>query len=114
MNTGLEFQEDMFDADAGKARAEEGMARAGSAFRVERWKVLADDWLMRKVTGTEFTADDLVRSIGLPDEGVNRNNVVGSWFREQRNQRKIVWAGRVKKSERIDRHTGLIRIWTVI
>lgn len=99
------------DFISGKWEAEKGMDRANNASRVQHWKELAEKYLFSRPKGTEFTADDLINHIGVPDE--TKNNVVGAWFNAQSKKRKITFTGRMKKSERVSRHTGLMRVWMV-
>ena len=101
-----------FDFMKGKQRAERGMEEAASAKRVHEWQHDAGKWFMSLPTGTNFTADDLTMAVGLPDEGPNRNNVVGAFINGLASSKMIKWTGGTVKSERVDRHTGMIRVWT--
>lgn len=104
------MKETEFDFAIGTALAEKGMLLASSASRVQSWQESADHWLSMQAT-CEFTADDLVKAVGLPSRGANQNNSVGAWISAQAKQRRIVFTGRFSKSERKDRHIGLQRIW---
>jgi hypothetical protein len=106
----MEDQPD-FSFIKGKAEAESGMDKASAAGRVHHWQVDAGRWFMLLPVGHEFSADDLIKAVGLPDEGVNKNNVVGAFFNSLAKSRFIKWTGKTMKSERIDRHTGMNRIW---
>ena len=108
-----EFQTDMFDKNAGKQRAETGMDLASSSFRVQKWKMKANEWLFHQ-KGNEITADDLTKDVGLPSNGENQNNVIGAWFNKKSHENLIFWTGRFQKSSRISRHVGMQRIWRVI
>lgn len=101
----------LFDLEQGQAAAEQGMWLADSAARVQQWKEMADAWLAELQVWSHFTADDLVAAVGLPDEGANRNNVVGAWMNAQSKKGLIEFAGRLSKSARVGRHTGLQRVW---
>ena len=79
--------------------------------RVSQWKVDATAWLESQWAGVEFTADDLVSVVGLPDEGINRNNVVGAWMSGQSKAGRIIWTGRFRKSARVVRHGNQQRVW---
>lgn len=92
---------------------EVGMDDARRAARVQAWKDAADAWLELLPAGREFTADDLVRAIGLPDFGVARNNVVGAWTSAKSKAGRIVWTGTFRKSERVVGHGNLQRVWRV-
>jgi hypothetical protein len=103
-----------FDFGEGKEKAEEGMSQASGAGRIFGWQHDAGRWFMLLPVGTEFTADDLTKAVGLPDQGLNRNNVVGAFFNGLAKARFIQWTGKTYKSERVDRHTGMNRVWLKI
>lgn len=100
-----------FDFGQGKKKADEGMDKAYGASRIFEWQHDAGRWFMLLPIGMEFTADDLIKAVGLPDQGPNRNNVVGAWFNSLARAGFIQWTGKTYKSERIDRHTGMNRVW---
>ena len=102
-----------FDPVAAEAAAEDGMDKARRAFRVQQWKEAANEWLATRDRGVVFTADSLVAVVGLPDVGPARNNVVGAWVSAQSKMGRIVFTGRLKKSERVERHGNLQRVWRV-
>lgn len=100
--------------ELGQAAADQGMARANAANRVQTWKQYADSWLIGVIqAGRKFTADDLINDVGLPDHGVGKNNVVGAWINAQSKRGLIEFTGQFRKSKRIDRHTGIQRVWKV-
>lgn len=101
----------LYDATEAALRAVDGMDLAEHAQRVQLWKDAALSWLRGIEHGREFTADDLVAEVGLPDRGVARNNVVGAFFGAQSKLRLIVWTGRFAKSERVIGHGNLQRVW---
>lgn len=101
------------DPVAARRAAEEGMARADAAERVQVWKLHADSWFERQPAGTTFQCDDLVAAIGIPDSGPGRNNVVGAWTSGKAKQRRIRWTGRFVPSRRIERHGNLNRVWVI-
>ena len=105
------MNQDEFNFGKGREKADEGMDAAATAGRVHHWRMDAGRWFMRLPIGEEFSADDLIRAVGLPDEGVNKNNVVGAFFNALAKSNFIGWTGKTMKSERIDRHTGMNRIW---
>jgi hypothetical protein len=105
---------DEFDFGEGEKEANEGMDKAYGAKRSAEWLHDMGRWFMLLPIGTEFTADDAVRMNGLPDEGVNKNNAVGSWFNALAKAKFIRWTGKTYKSERIARHTGMNRVWVKI
>jgi hypothetical protein len=87
------------------------MRLALQADRVGLWKVEAAIWLDRLPSGRVFTADDMIREIGVPGEGPNRNNVVGAVFSAASKQGRIRFAGRMRKSARVTRHGNVQRVW---
>jgi len=105
------MSETLFDDAGAQAAADEGMAKALRAERVEAWKGNAESWLEGVERYATFTADDLVAVIGLPDQGVARNNVVGAWLAAKSRKGVIRWTGRFKKSERVIGHGNLQRVW---
>lgn len=100
-----------FDSVTGDQLAREGMAKADSADRVQLWKQDAARWFATVPVGAEFTADDLTKAIGVPDEGANRNNVVGAFFSGLARNQRIRFAGRMRKSARVTRHSNVQRVW---
>jgi predicted nucleic acid-binding Zn-ribbon protein len=100
-----------FDKDASAARAEAGMEQARQAERVQLWKSAAENWMISLPPGTVFHADDMAAVIGVPDAGPNRNNVIGGIFSAAATRGLIRWTGETRKSERVDRHVGLQRVW---
>jgi hypothetical protein len=103
-----------FSYEAAEHDMQEGMDRASAAKRVQDWKLEADHWLAHQPTGAMVTADDLIEAVGVPDMGANRVNVVGAWFSSKAKLRFIRFTGRMQKSERRTRHTGLQRVWIII
>ena len=99
------------DPEKAEEEAEAGMRKALAAERVEAWKADALYWLCGRPIGLEFTADDLVDAVGLPDVGTNRNNVIGAFMRAQSATGRIEFTGELRKSERVVRHGNLNRVW---
>lgn len=108
-----EVEAPAFDGAAAEAAADAGEQRALHAKRVQQWKDNAQAWLDRQPSGTEFTADQLVAAIGLPDSGPARNNVVGAWISAQSQLGRISFTGAFRKSERVAGHGNLQRVWKV-
>ena len=100
-----------FNFGEANKKADEGMDKASAATRNFEWQHDAGRWFMSLPVGTELTADDLTKAVGLPDQGQNRNNVVGAFFNGLAEMKLIQWTGKTVKSQRIDRHTGMIRVW---
>jgi len=103
-----------FDKAFAQQLADAGMNTALNADRAQPWRMRASAWLLAQPAGIEFTADDLVAVIGLPDVGVNRNNAVGAWVAAQARLGRIVWTNRYRRSARVVRHGNLQRVWRVI
>lgn len=106
----------VFDPAEAERLAAEGMARAWRAERVAEWKWAAGEWLARLRPGTEISADDLTAAVGLPDvpeEGADRNNVIGAFFRAQARRGRLVSTGTYRKSKRAERHGAMARVWRV-
>lgn len=103
---------EQFDFIEGKYRAEAGMKDALESYKANDWKTDAWRWFMALSVGDTFSADDMIRAIGLPD--TTHNNLVGAWFNSLSKQRRIVFTGQTKKSHRVDRHAGDQRVWMVI
>ena len=91
--------------------AEAAQQQALDATEAQPWRTTALHWLLAQPVGSTITADDLVNSIGLPDEGVYRNNAVGGFFAAQHKQGRIRFGGRYRKSERVIGHGNLQRVW---
>jgi hypothetical protein len=89
-----------------------GMANALRAARVAGWKHDANVWLADQLVGKTFTADDLVAAIDRPD-AIERggNNVVGAWIAAQAKRGRIEWTGHYLKSQRVEGHGNLQRVW---
>ncbi len=100
------------DGFGGRLDAEAGMAQASAADRVQVWKALADGWYRAQPKGALITADDLTRSIGLPGQGINQNNVVGAWFSARQRAGELEHAGTTTSLRRI-RHRNLFRVWRI-
>jgi len=109
MNDALEF-----DFGEGKRLRDNGIAMAGSSRGVAEFNHAAGQFFFALKVGDTFTPDDLIRRVGLPDEGPNRNNAVGAWFLSLAKGGFIRWTGRVVKSERTDRHAGANKEWVRI
>lgn len=103
--------EAQFDFITGKYEADKGMDLATGAQRAQEWKHRAEEWLHRKPQGYEFTADDLIYAVGTPDE--KKNNAIGGWLAAKARERRIYFTGRMIKSTRVSRHTGLQRQWSI-
>jgi hypothetical protein len=102
---------DEFDFGQGQKDGDDGMDKAYGAKRSHAWLHDAGYFFMSLAVGDQFTADDLVKRCGLPDEGQNKNNVIGSWFNGLARAKFIRWTGATYKSERVTRHTGMNRVW---
>jgi hypothetical protein len=99
------------DVALAEAAADQGMAQALRAERVQAWKEAAGYWLFDLPPGHTFVADDLVAVVGLPDSGPGKNNVVGAWISAQAKAGRIVWTGEYRKSARVVGHGNRIMEW---
>src|SRR5215469_6110713 len=100
-------QSELFDRPEAERLRDEGMTLAEEASRVQQWKLNAEAWRYEKPIGFLFTSDDLTFSIGLPDKGQNRNNVVGATIMAWSKAKQIIPTGRYLKSSRITRHAAI-------
>jgi hypothetical protein len=91
--------------------ARDGMTKALRAARIAGWKFDASRWITDLPADTTFTADDLVAAIGKPDEGDHRANAIGAIISSWSKRDLIVWTGSFRKSERVEGHGNLQRIW---
>ena len=90
---------------------DQGIAQALRADRVQVWKIMAGGWFNQLPIGAEFTADRLVAAVGKPDEGVYRANAIGALISSWSKRGLIDWTGRFAKSERVEGHGNLQRVW---
>ena len=73
------------------------------------WSALADEWFALLPEGTEFTSEDLVNAIGLPDNSApNSNNAVGAKIRALASKSDEVGS---RKTVRITSHSRRVVIW---
>lgn len=107
-------QADLFDAAEAQRLRDKGFELAKGADRIQTWKARALEWLKRQGVGYRFTADELIAGVGLPDEGVNRNNVVGAVINAWAHQGLITRTGYFKQSTRKARHGSVQRVWEIL
>lgn len=73
------------------------------------WSALADEWFANLEEGSEFTSEDLVKAIGLPDSSLpNSNNAVGAKIRSLAFHSQEVG---YRKTVRITSHSRRVVIW---
>ena len=73
------------------------------------WSELADNWFDLLPLGTDFTSEDLISAIGLPDSSTpNSNNAVGAKMRSFKSRANEVG---FRKTVRITSHSRRIIIW---
>ena len=73
------------------------------------WSDQADEWFAGLEHGAEFTSENLIRAVGLPDTRLsNANNAVGAKMRALSTQSEEVG---YRKSIRITSHSRRIIIW---
>lgn len=100
------YDDGTFDYDAGLALAEKG---CDDALSVQvAWSLAADDWLAQLDPGEQFTADDLVAAVGLPD---GSHNAVGAWVRGSAAGGRIADSGTVRKATRVASRTRRLVVW---
>lgn len=102
---------DEFDFGEAKRQRDEGMSNAKLNRSTIAWQHDAGRWFMLLPIGTVFTLDDAIRAVGLPNEGANKNNVVGAWINGLARAKFIEWTGNIVKSERVTRHAGQSKEW---
>jgi len=76
----------------------------------DEWSKRADEWFALLDEGTNFTSEDLVKAIGLPDSAnENANNAVGGKMRYW----AFNYAERIgyKKTTRSTSHSRMIAVW---
>jgi hypothetical protein len=102
----------LFDLPLGEELARRGMAQAASSERAWVWGRDAEAAIRQlAASGVPFTADDLIRLVGLPSWGVNRNNAVGALFTSAAKRGLIVRTGHYRKSRRALSHGRMIAVW---
>lgn len=90
----------------------DGQQRALEA--AKPWKDRAFNWIESSKRGRMFTADDLIRALGLPhpdETGPNRNNAVGSVFSIASRKGWIRRYGTSYPSQRKSSHGRDISVW---
>ncbi len=101
--------QDEFNFEEGRYRAEEGMTRAERTVLGRIWSAKATSEFDTWPSGYVFTPDDMVRKVGLP--GTPGNKSVGSWFGSMSKKKKIICVDPRVRSERVDRHAGVQQGW---
>lgn len=89
----------------GEQRRDEGAARADNSNKLQSL-VLRLSILEIASMGEPFTADDIPG-----DEDEQRNNRTGSAFLNLSKAGFIVFSGQCRRSTRLYRHAGLLRVW---
>ena len=102
----------LFDLDAAHRAGQVGQEQAAAADRAWSWAMRAHDAITELArTGREFTADEVVARVGLPDAGTNRNNAVGAVFASAAKQGEIVKTGAYRPSRRVIGHGRIVAVW---
>ena len=100
----------MEQLELGLSLKAKGQARATAG--ATDWHEMALKWLSEALG--DFSADDLVEDIGLPNKvATNRNNAVGAVFSSARKSgliRRVGWT----QSRRPESHGRVVAIWTKI
>lgn len=88
-----------------------GQRKALSAADLQ-WRENAETALAKLIdSGRTFTADDLIDLVGLANEGVNRNNIIGALFTSYRKTGMIRSTGNYRPSMRISNHGRILAEW---
>lgn len=97
--------------EAGHQARDSGMGKAVTA--TPRWASQARTEILRlAASGAEFTADDVVAAVGLPNESdVNANNAMGGVFAGASRAKAIERTGAMVSSAREYGHARLIPVW---
>lgn len=75
------------------------------------WSERADKWFDEVMVGELFTAEDLVRVVGLPNPELPKaNNAIGAKIRSWSHAEYIVPAGYTKSGRSVS-HARIIVIW---
>lgn len=86
--------------------------QSGALAMATGWHEMALRWLSE--ANTDFSADDLIEDIGLPNQvATNRNNAVGAFFTSARKAGLIRPVGWVR-SRRPEGHGRVIALWSKI
>lgn len=105
------YQNDLFDTLEAETLRDRGIELAINADRVTIWKAKAQEWLETTAWNyEEFSSDELIKDIGLPDSGPNQNNVIGAMFSNWAKKKLIKHVG-YRQSSRTARHAGVLRVW---
>jgi hypothetical protein len=100
----------MEQLELGLSLKAKGQARA--IRKADDWHDMALEWLTEALG--DFSADDLVEAIGLPNAvATNRNNAVGAAFTSARRLgliRRVGWI----QSRRAESHGRVVALWSRI
>ena len=103
-----------FDEDVSRAEGQRGMELANR--HLKTWKEIAFQWVLKN-RDREFTADDLVKELGLPtdEEGVWCNNGIGGLINQLYHHKPpLIWPSGYTTSTRVTNHGRVLRIWRVL
>jgi len=104
--------ETLFDLDLGEKAKELGQLQAGSADRAWEWRRQAEATIWDLASsGQPFTADDVIRLVGLPSYGPNQNNSVGAIFTACAKRGWITKTGSYRKARRAASHARMLAVW---
>jgi len=102
----------LFDLELGQRAKSAGQRLAEYADRAWPWTGRAERAIRELAElGTPFTADDLIRKVGLPSSGPNNNNAVGSVFSSAAKRGLIERTGHYRQSRRALAHGRMIAVW---
>lgn len=95
------------DNPSGQDLAEQGMASV-LYHELEEWKEAATKHVLALPVGFRFTAEWLLAKVGPPPK---HPNSMGAMLSGLAKQKEIKWTGEVRRSTKVARHAGLIRVW---
>lgn len=73
------------------------------------WRTSFDGWVEHLPTGSEFTATDVLEGVGYPPREVHPNTIGARLTALAK--RGIIDPVGYRKSERPQRHAGIVRVW---
>jgi hypothetical protein len=105
-------QGSLFDLELGERAKNLGQLQAGAADRAWAWRQQAEATIWDLASsGVPFTADDVIRLVGLPSYGTNRNNAVGAIFTACAKRGWITKTGSYRKARRSASHARMLAVW---
>lgn len=105
-------EDTLFDLELGEKAKAVGQHQAGASDVAWEWRRRAEATIADLArAGEPFTADDVIRLVGLPSFGPNRNNSVGAIFTACAKRGWIVKTGHYRKARRAASHARMLAVW---